>query len=132
MHQLDQERAEWKMAAAALADRPQPTTAAAIPNHRPGQPRGHPRRHFGRPCGVLLTLDAQYLDLGSNDLCWPGRACEARRHRDLLRAVRHVGITPPATAPPSCWAQSFWPVAASRGVKLPPTSPKDPTPPAVR
>ena len=73
------------------ARRPSPT------HHRSSDPRPPPRptdgtcRHFGRPCGVLLTLDAQYLDLGSNDLCWPGRACEARRHRDLLRAVRHVG-----------------------------------------
>src|SRR5215469_11492493 len=89
MHQLDQECAEWKIAAVALADRP--THYRSSDPSPPPRPIAHLTPSLGHPCGVLLTLEAQYLDLGSNDLCWPGRACEARRHRDLLRAVRHIG-----------------------------------------
>src|SRR5215472_3199959 len=92
MHQRDQERAEGKIAAIALADPPNPLPQLLSQAAAQANPEDIQCRHFSRPCGgVLLTLDAQYLDLGSNDLCWPGRACEARRHRDLLRAVRHIG-----------------------------------------
>ena len=89
MHQLDQECAEWKIAAVALADRP--THYRSSDPSPPPRPIAHLTPSLGHPCGVLLTLEAQYLDLGGHDLRRPGRAGEAGRHRNFLRAVRRVG-----------------------------------------